>query len=175
MATQRSADVAPHLTGPAYGVAVLFVVLPIIDTLAQVWPVALGSPSWRYGAVGLGANYLISFVFGMWLLCFLAARQLHRGTLRSLATASGVVAVLLLIAAAGFALDAIQLRPGVPRDNPRNLWTFEVGAAKAAFKYVVSGVVLGWLALSSRRAWRAIPQQAPEESPKLVRSSKAGG
>src|SRR5512137_1497932 len=98
MATQRSADVAPYLAGPAYGVGFLFVALPIIDTLTQVWPVALGSPTWRYGAVGLGSNYLVSLVFGMWLLCFVAAQRLDRRTLLMLAIVSGVLTGLTLLA-----------------------------------------------------------------------------
>jgi hypothetical protein len=173
MATQRTADAARYLTGPAYGIAALFVLLPIIDTLAQVWPVALGNPAWRYGTIGLGANYLISVLFGMLGLCLLAALGSHRRTLRALTILSGVAALLLLIAALAFLLDALQLRGTVPRDNPRTLWMFDAGAAKAAFKYLVSAAVFGWLALATWRAGRAIPRPAADEvAPKLVHEQK---
>lgn len=175
MATQRTADATRYLTGPAYGIAALFVVLPIIDTIAQVWPVALGNPAWRYGTIGLGANYLISVLFGMLGLGLLAALGSHRRTLRALAIASGIAALLLLIATLAFLLDALQLRAAVPRDPPRTLWMFDVGAAKAAFKYVVSAAAIGWLALATWRAGRAIPRPAADEIvPKLVHEQKGG-
>ena len=175
MAMQRSADVAPYLTGPAYGVGLLFVLMPVVDTFAQMWPPALGEPSWRYGTVGIGANYLASALLGMLLMCLVAGLRQHRRTLRVLAILNGVFAVALLLAAIGFALDVLQVRYSVPKDNPRAMWLFNTGAVKAELKYLVSVLVFGWLAVATWRAWRAIPQQAPEESPKLVRSSKAGG
>ena len=171
MAAQRSADAALHLTGPAYGVGLLFVILPIVDTLAQSWPIGLGNPSWRYGTVGLGANYLISFVFGMWLLCWVAAARLHRRTLLILTILTWVAAALVLIGTLGFVLDVLQLRPGVPRDPPRALWVFDVGAEKAVLKYLASAVVLAWIAVASRRALRGIPGQGAE-APKLGREAK---
>jgi hypothetical protein len=171
MASQRSSDAAPYLTGPAYGVGLLFAVLPIIDTLSQSWPISLGNPSWRYGTVGIGANYLISFVFGVWLLCWVAASRSQRGLLRILTIVSWVAAALALVATLGFALDALQLRPAVPRDPPRALWVFDVGAEKAVLKYVVSAVVLGWVAAASGRALRAMPGQSGD-APRLVRNSK---
>ena len=173
MATQRTADAARYLTGPAYGIAVLFVLLPIIDTLAQTWPLDLSNPAWRYGTIGLGANYLISALFGMLGLCVLAALGSHRRTLRALTIVNAVTALLLLIAALAFLLDALQLRGTVPRDNPRTLWLFQVGAAKAAFKYLVGVAVMGWLALATWRAGRAIPVPAAAEvAPRLVHEQK---
>jgi threonine/homoserine/homoserine lactone efflux protein len=175
MAMQRSADVAPYLTGPAYGVGLLFVLMPVVDTFAQMWPPALSEPSWRYGTVGIGANYLASALLGMLLMCLVAGLRQHRRTLRVLAILNGVFAVVLLLAAVGFILDVLQVRYSVPKDNPRATWLFNTGAVKAELKYLASAFVLAWLALSSRRAWRAIPQQASDEAPKLVRQSKAGG
>lgn len=169
MEAQRSADVGSYWARPAYGVAVLFVFLPVIDTLSQVWPIAIGRPSWRYGTVGLGANYLVSVTFGMLLLSFVASMRLHRRTLLALAIANGAIAALALIAAFGFILDALQLRPGVPKAEERTLWVFDVGVAKAVLKYVAAALVTGWLALASRRAWRAIPRPEPAQAPKLVR------
>lgn len=169
MATRPTTDVAPYLTGPAYGVALLFVVMPIVDTLAQVWPVALGTSGWRYGAVGLGANYLISVLFGMFLLCVVADLRLHRRTLRVLGVVNGVATLVVLIAVTGFVLDALQVRLSVPRDNARTMWVFDVGVAKAVLKYLSGVLVFGWLAYGSWRAGSAIPRPAGEDGvPKLV-------
>ncbi len=168
MASRSAPDVASHMTAPGYAVAALFILLPIVDTLAQVWPFLPGNPNWRYGTVGLGANYLISFLFGMVLLGVVAAYGLHRRTLRVLAPVAMVIALALLLAAAGFALDALEVRRGVPRENASNLWVFDVGAAKAFFKYILGVLVMAFLAFASRRAWRACPAPETEDRPTLV-------
>jgi hypothetical protein len=167
-------NVTPHLTGPAYGVAILFVALPIVDTLSQVLPPAPGNAGWRYGVVGLGSNYLVSVLFGMLLWSYVAGARLQRRTLRVLAIVNGVVAVLMLLAAMGFLLDAAQVRSTLPRDNFRALRMFDLGAAKAVFKYVVAAPVLGWIALASWRATRVIPQLGTAAvSPKLIHEQSA--
>jgi len=170
MATQRTADASPHFAGPAYGVGVLFVVFPLLDVVVQAWPIVLGNPTWRYGAVGIGANYTISLVFGMWLLCYTAGRQLHRRTLVVLAILALLMAVASLVAILGFVLDGLQIRPSVPRDPARALWMFDAGMQKALVKYAASALVLAWLAVSSRRALRDLPGR--EDAPRLVRDSK---
>jgi len=96
--------------GPVSAIAVLFILWPIVDTLSQAWPMQLGNPAWRYGAIGLGANYLISALFGLLALSVAAAFGARRRTLRVLAAVEGVVAVLLLVVAVGFLLDALQVR-----------------------------------------------------------------
>jgi hypothetical protein len=174
MATHRTAELAPALTGPAYAIGLLFVLLPVVDTFAQMWPPAFGEPSWRYGTVGIGANYLVWMLFGMLLVCLVAGLRQHRRTLHALAIVNGVFAVVLALAAVGFVLDVLQVRYSVPKDNARAMWLFNTGAAKAELKYVLSVLVFGWLALSSRRAWRAIPRPSSDEAPKLVRESKSG-
>jgi hypothetical protein len=164
-------ETASFLTGPAYAVALLFVLFPIIDTVAQVWPLGLDSPSWRYGAIGLGANYLISALFGMLGLAIVAALRQHRRVLLGVTLLSGLGALLLLVAALSFVLDAFQVRAGVPRDDPRTLWLFNVGAVKAELKYLVGAGLLAWQGLMGWKAWRTIDRHelaAEEEAPRLV-------
>jgi hypothetical protein len=166
-----AAEASAHLTGPVYAVALLFVVSPVVDVLSQVWPLGLDSPSWRYGAIGLGANYLISALFGMLGLVLVAALRQHRRTLNGLSLLSALGALLLLVGALSFLLDAAQVRAGVPRDNPRTLWVFDVGAAKAIFKYLAGAGLLAWLALMGRKAGRSIAKldaHAEEDVPRLV-------
>jgi len=168
-------NVASYLIGPAYGVAVLFVIQPFIDVIAQVWPFNFGEAGWRYGTIGIGANFLISVLFGMIALCALAALCGHRRTLLGLAIVSCCAAALALVGALGFLLDALQLRRGVPRDVPQTLRMFDAGVAKAAFKYAVSAAVLGWLALATWRARRAVPAPVAdtvEEKPLIGGSQK---
>jgi hypothetical protein len=168
MATRRTADAASLLMGPAFAIALLFVLWPIVDTLSQTWPMQLGNPMWRYGTIGLGANYTISVLFGMLGLSALAALGMHRRTLKGLAIVGGVVAVLMLVVVLGFLLDALQVRAGIPAGETRTRSTFDIGVAKAALKYVLSALALGWLALASWKGARAMPRPMEEEAPKLV-------
>jgi hypothetical protein len=155
MSKRSTADPASFLTGPAYAIAGMFVLFPIVDVLASVWPVLLGNPQWRYGSVGVGANYLLSGVFGLIALAAIAALRGHSGVLKVLTFLSAIGAILLVVGALGFVLDVLQLRTSVPRDNPRTLWMFDIGAAKASLKYLLAAIVLLWLALAARRAARA--------------------
>ncbi len=170
MTTQHAAESAPNLAGPAVGVGLLFVLFPLVDVVVQAWPVQAGSATWRYGAVGIGANYLVSVVFGIWLLCFAAARRMRRRTLTVLAILAALMVVADVVAIAGFILDGLQIRPSVPTDPARARWMFDAGMEKALFKYVAGGLVLLWIALSSRRAIKAMPGRA--NAPKLVHESK---
>jgi len=173
MASQRSSDHASYLAAPAYWVALLFIALPIADTFSQVWPPTVGSPSWRYGTVGIGANYLISVLFGLLLIGLIAVWQQHRRALRWLAIANSVFAVVAVIAAIAFVLDALELRPGLPRGNAMALRMFDIGAGKAVFKYLVSAVAFAWIGFGAWCAARVIPAPAAdEEAPKLVQQQR---
>ena len=174
MSKRPTADAAALLTGPAYAVAALFVVSPIVDVVASVWPLLPSNPQWRYGSVGIAANYLVSGVFGMMALSAIAALRGHGRLLRVLAIVNAVVAVLMVITALGFILDVLQVRASVPRDNARTLWMFDVGAMKAEFKYLFGAVVIGWLAFASRRAGRVLaPSGAEPAPPPLIHDRKS--
>ncbi len=165
MASQRT-NVAHYLTGPMYAVGFLFVFSPLADTFAQVWPPSFGNPSWRYGTIGVGANYVISVLFGMLLMSFVAGRQAHRRTLLVLTWVNVVFALVAIAGTVTFVLDALQVRAGLPRNNEATLRMFTIGTEKATLKYLLGEIVLLWLALVSWRAARAIPRDA--EAPKLV-------
>ena len=168
--TAQHSEAAPSFAGPAYGVGLLFVLFPLVDVVVQAWPIQAGSPTWRYGAVGIGANYLVSVVFGMALLCYTAARSPHRRALIVLAILAVLMALVDAVAVVGFVLDGLQIRPSIPTEPPRARWMFEAGMEKALFKYVAGGLVLLWVALASRRALKAMPGRS--DAPKLVRETK---
>jgi len=168
MATRRTADANSLLIGPAYAVAILFVVLPIIDTFSQTWPITLSSPGWRYGTIGIGANYLISILFGTLGIIALAADGEHRRTLRVMSVLCGIATVIALVAMIGFLLDAIQVRAGIPAGETRTRRLFDIGGAKAALKYVLAALVFGWLTFAAWRRAKAIPRVKGDEAAVLV-------
>jgi hypothetical protein len=158
----------PFLTAGALAVAGLFVVYPIVDVVLQSWPPRMGMASWRYGIVGLGANYLITAVFGVIVAVLIAAWREHRRTLYGLAGVSAVGTLLLLLSAGAFALDVLQLRRNVP---PEAAWMFKAGAAKAFVKYLTSALVLALAAAASWREARKLSPAAADENVPLIRNA----
>lgn len=149
MAPQR------QLAIPAYLVGFALICIPPIDATMQVLPFRLADPRWRFGAFGLMSNALMIPLTGLLIVFLVAALFEHRTFQKVL----GALALLAALAIAGlfvvFALDALQVRPGV------------VAAAKLAFKVatVTASVkaMLGVLTLGAF-GWAAF------RAPKLPRS-----
>lgn len=168
MSSRRAPEASSLFIGPAYAVAILFILLPIVDTITQTWPVTVSSPGWRYGTIGIGANYLISVLLGTLGLVTLAAVGGRRRTLKVLGVLCGIATVLSLVAVIGFMLDALQVRAGIPQGDARTRTMFDIGGAKAALKYVLSALMFGWLAVAAWRRSSALPRGKSEEAPVLV-------
>jgi hypothetical protein len=144
----------PFPAGPLYLVAILLIVTPLVDIMAQVWPLHLGAMGWRYSVTGLAANYVLTPVMGLAFACLIAATREHRRALGILAVVCAAGALLLLIASVDFTLDAMQVQYTATR-TPEELSNFQVGAAKAILKHLTSAAALAWLALASLACWRA--------------------
>lgn len=135
-----------------YFMAGVFFLTPIVDAASNVWPFALGLETWRYGAFGAAANYLVSVLFGAVLAGWVAVRCQHRGTLRFVAFGSIFMAVILTVIAGEFALDVLQLQNVVPAPDRTG---FAIGAAKSELKYastIIGFVILAVVALRSSAA-----------------------
>lgn len=130
-----SPAVPGRLAASFYLVGALFIITPVADGIANSLPIQASLATWRYGAVGAFANYLISPLFGALLLTATASLLGHRRTLRTLGVTWILAALLLLALAADFTLDVLQLRAMVP---PEQAGVFKVGAGKALAKYLTS-------------------------------------
>jgi hypothetical protein len=145
-ATGRTPDVAAQRESavgrfalPIYLTAVLFIVTPIVDAITNVWPVQLGNESWRFGFTGAAANYLVSAVFGITVLCLAAAFFVNRLVLRIGAVVALLSCLLLLALLADFLLAAISFRQLVPLEQ---MSSFSMGVGKATLKYLTATLVL---------------------------------
>lgn len=129
-----------------YFVSALFILTAVVDAVANTLPLQPSLVTWRYGAVGALANYLISPVFGA-LLATATAFVLHHGrTLRVLGVLWAITALAMLALAVGFSLDVIQLRAMIPPDQ---LSPYQVGAAKALAKYGLTAVAFALMAATA--------------------------
>ena len=156
-----------HSFAPAvYFTLILLILVPAVDFLLNVWPASVREIGWRYGAVGLFAQYLHTPLLGFLLLSLYAA---WRGDLRTLRTA-GLVCVLcaslLLIANVGFALDALQLRAGVSADALR---IFHIAVIRAFAKLTTAAMAFALIGVTSLRY---VKRQKRTQAPKSARVAR---
>lgn len=150
--SDHGTDWLDRLAGPIYFATILFIVLPAVDLVTNVWPLRLGDVGWRYGAAGLLSGFLLTPLFGLLLAWVVASLGRHRRAMLFISLFAAVGALVLAVIALGFVLDALQVRSGLsPNDMPH----FEIGALKALLKYGVVILALLWPGIVGWRLWRA--------------------
>jgi len=155
------------LAVPAYAVAALMVLIPVVDTVFALLPMHPGDVAWRFGAIGLGSQLMLSPLLGA-LVAFVTAALLgHRGGLRALQILCMVAAVLILAAVVLFVLDALQTRHQV---QPKAKFAFDKATATALLKYFVGlAIWVAFVIAGQRLIGRRRAQDASEpDTPKLV-------
>jgi MFS family permease len=158
-----------RLSVAVYAVAAVFLLSPLIDVVTNTYPTDLGSMQWRFGAIGILSNYIISAVFGLLLATLVAAVLGHRLVLRVSAVVNVVTAVVLFLITLLFGLDVLQLRQAV---RPEAGEMFRIGALKASFKIATTAVALLLLGIGAFRAARGDAPEARKgrkDAPLLVR------
>lgn len=150
-----------------YPVATLLVVLPLFDLASTAWPVQVGNLQWRYGFLGLLANFIVTPMLGATAAAFTAAELRHKRLLQTLAVLFLLSALVLGGAGAAFVLDAIQLRAQLANQIIPN---FRTTVLLACVKYLVGGLGLVGLALGAWRTARdvrSVPQR-PRDAAAVV-------
>jgi hypothetical protein len=157
-----------RLTPAAYVVAFVFVLSPLVDVVANFYPFDPGSVQWRYGAVGITSNYLISGVFGLLLGTVAAALAGHTRVLWVFTALDILLAVLLVAMLGLFGLDVLQLRNVV---RPEAAAMFKIGALKAGLKLLMVAVSLLTLGVFGYKAARAEAggRKGRKDAPVLMR------
>jgi hypothetical protein len=124
-------------SGPVAGVLYLAAAVILLDQAAilaaSIYPIALDSVNWRFGAVGLAAGRATPFLLADLLLLGAAMFAGHRGFLRVLAAVHVLVALILLAALGMFVLDTLEIRQLIPLDARRQALA---SAARAALALV---------------------------------------
>ena len=147
--TSTAPDLIRRLRAPGYLIMAVTSILPLIDLLMAISPMHPGTVMWRFGAVGLissaiGAPLLVlTLVYALALLCS------DRKVVIAIGVIATVIAVLMLVGAGSFALDALQMKGRV---NPAALDKFKGASALALVKLVVMGIASIVLAVSAFRS-----------------------
>ncbi len=168
-----SASRALRFGGPAYFLAALLILTPPVDWLGNVWPPHPGSIAWRYASEGLFSGTMVTIALGLLLAGAVAALRGDRWVLRSLAVVSMLVAAVLAVVAADFALDVVQLGGSAA---PENLRVFRAGGVRVVLKYLATAALCAWVALAAWRSGRAGAGPGQESTPLVsVSRHRRGG
>ena len=134
---------------PAYLVAFLVFLFPLLDTALSVWPPQTGDVAWRFGAAGFFSRALMTPLLGV-LIAFAVALYLdQRRVLRVIAVASAVAVVMIIGVMGMFMLDALEMRSKVVEARK---FAFDVASAVALLKYgtgmlvAIAYAAVGWKA-----------------------------
>lgn len=137
------------LATPSYVIAAILIVIPLVDTALALLPLRPGELAWRFGALGLGSQALMTPLLGGLLALVTATVFGHRRGLRVVQIVAWLAAVLLVVAIALFLLDAIQMRASV---RPEVKGAFDKASAVALVKYFVGAAIAVIFAMASQRA-----------------------
>jgi hypothetical protein len=169
----REAEALRAYAWPAYLIALLLIVFPLVDVAANVWPPRLGDLQWRFGTVGLLAGFILTPLLGMLVAVAAAAIRGDRVFQRFVALLNLALALVLSVMFVVFALDWLQVRTTIP---PSGHGTIDVGSVKALVRYAGVALALAWLGVMgwrvsrqsggrSRRAKAPLIRQADGEAP----------
>lgn len=155
-------DPEEALAGPLYAVAALLIVVPLVDFVLSVPAPELSNIQWRFAAVGLLSGYTLTPILGLAMAFVIAAFLKQYAIQRLLLAACLSIAAILIVLAAGFLLDALQLRGSVPEDGRA---AFNSAWKRAIIKLALSALAPAYMGL---RARRMIPARTPQRKPKPV-------
>ena len=126
-----------QLAPGAYFVAAVLFVAPLFDSSVSLAPWNFGSAQWRFGAIGLLSNTLMIVALGA-LIAVVTAVTLHQDRMRRIVgAASWLLSVLLIVAIAGFALDAVQSRSQIRGDM---LFSYRLASLTAGVKLLIGAL-----------------------------------
>lgn len=154
------------LAVPAYVTAAILILFPIIDTGTALLPARTGELAWRFGALGLVSQALMTPLLGGLIALVTAAVFGHRRALRVVQILGWIVVALSIGAIAMFLLDAVQMRSTV---RPELKGAVDKASAVAMVKYLVTAGVAATLALASQKSLKRTRKASAEsEEPRLV-------
>lgn len=150
-----------HFAAPAYGVAVLLVALPLVDTLLGALPLRPSEVSWRFGVLGLVSRTVLSPLMGLLIALGVALLRSDRRALQFLALFSGMAATAVVPLIALFALDTLQMRTQLV---PGAASQFDTTVTATFVKYGITFLMLALFTVSSWKASRRAAHVAYERS-----------
>lgn len=147
---------ANRLMVPAYALAFVLVLFPILDLCVQIWPLFPAQAQWRFGSIGIASRTMITPFLGLLMFYGVAHEVGHRRLLWLFTLVSALLVVLILALLGLFVVDAIEVRALVNADAARR---FDLTTGVAAIKLGCGLLVAFVFAIVGRRAARDAPRR----------------
>lgn len=148
--TSSPVPARPWLLG-LYGLGALLVAQPLLEVISAAWPLRFGEVGWRFGVIGSFLQLVTTFVVGIAVIMLAAYLLRHRLVVRAVGVAALVAVGLFILAAAGFALDYIQLRRMVRPDLVQSFDMTSMRAGLTTLLSIVALAVLGYTGIMVSR------------------------
>ena len=149
----------------AYLLALYLVITPLLEALTLVLPVRPGEVGWRFGAMGIAFNTLVTPLLGLFLAMLAAAVLGNRRMLRGLSVASYTATVVLALGLVLFVLDYLQSRAGVVAERQNAV---DIVSWKAVFLGALGMIVAGRLGRAGWNASRSVAKDRKTETIMVV-------
>ena len=159
---------------PAYVIATLVLLFPLMEIGASAWPYRIHDPQWRIGVITAAAGASTAILLGLLLIYVVGTLFDDRPAIWLVASIGALMTALCVMASGSFVLDALQLKGQV---SPASEVRYNVVSALALAKLCFAGVAALVVAVSAFRAGgnlrRASLRQAKKPSSVVVSSSSA--
>jgi hypothetical protein len=158
---------------PAYALAMIMILFPVIDFALQVWPPVLQQSSWRFGAIGIVSRLLITPFLGLFLILVIAAWREHLRVLQAFTLLNALLVLGFLALLVVFALDGLEVRALV---TPETADRFDLTALVGLFKLTLAPGLALLYALGGWKIARSLSRSARADTgPGIVRAGVLGG
>lgn len=147
-----------------YPVGIILLLSPMVDVLTRVLPLRAWDVGWRFGALGMSFDSMVTALLGMGVLLTVAVTLNHNGARKALGFLALFGAFCTFVSLGLFALDYLQLRASV---DARALRGFDLAALKALMEAALTMAALVFL---GRRAVTA--GVAPIQNRLVVKAEK---
>ena len=157
---------------PAYVIATLVILVPLMEIGGSAWPYRINNPEWRIGVVSAAAGASTAILLGLLLIYVLGTLFDDRPAIWLVASIGALMTALCVIAGGSFLLDVLELRGRV---SPGSEGRFGVVSALALAKVSFAGLAALIIAVSAFRAdrnlRRASLRKAKKPASVIVNSS----
>jgi hypothetical protein len=166
-------EVARRTRTPAYAIACLLFLIPLIEIVVSASPFRIHDPNWRIALVSAGANASTTILLGLLLAYLVGAFTDDRLTVWVVAVVSTLMVLACVGGSGAFALDALQMRAQV---RPGLEERYNLTSAWALGKIVLVGLgaaVLSVSAFRNARSARREYERRGKKSPTVLVGSSA--
>jgi hypothetical protein len=155
--TSTAPDLIRRLRAPGYLIMAVTSILPLIDLMMAISPMHAGTVMWRFGAVGLISSAIGAPLLVLTLIYALALLAGDRKVVIAVGVIATILAILMLVGAGSFTLDALQMKNRV---TPVAMDKFKGASVLALLKLVMMCIGSIVLAVSAFRSARLTRREA---------------